>query len=89
MLNSFWDKDKSKNLIKQIVKLKDIKFYESLGSIYDKTQRLRKLSGMLADELNLNKEKVEIAASISKSDLCSDLVHEYPDLQGYDGKIFC
>ena len=47
----FWDKDKSKNLIKQIIKLKDIKFYESLGSIYDKTQRLRKLSGMLADEL--------------------------------------
>ena len=62
----FWDKDKSKNLIKQIAKLKDIKFYEGLGSIYDKTQRLRKLSGMLADELNLNKEKAEIAASISK-----------------------
>ena len=84
----FWDKDKSKNLIKQIAKLKDIKFYEGLGSIYDKTQRLRKLSGMLADELNLNKEKAEIAASISKSDLCSDLVNEYPDLQGLMGKYF-
>ena len=53
----FWDKDKSKNLIKQIAKLKDVKFYEGLGSVYDKTQRLRKLSGMLADEFNLNKEK--------------------------------
>ncbi len=84
----FWDKDKSKNLIKQIVKLKDIKFYEGLGTLYDKTQRLRKLSGMLADELSLNKEKVEIAASISKSDLCSDLVKEYPDLQGLMGKYF-
>mgnify|MGYP001188563424 FL=1 len=84
----FWDKDKSKNLIKQIAKLKDIKFYEGLGSIYDKTQRLRKLSGMLADEFNLNKEKAEIAASISKSDLCSDLVNEYPDLQGLLGKYF-
>ena len=84
----FWDKDKSKNLIKQIAKLKDVQFYESLGSIYDKTQRLRKLSGMLADELNLNKEKAEIAASISKSDLCSDLVNEYPDLQGLMGKYF-
>ena len=84
----FWDKDKSKNLIKQIVKLKDIKFYEGLGSVYDKTQRLRKLSGMLADEFNLNKEKAEIAASISKSDLCSDLVNEYPDLQGLLGKYF-
>ena len=84
----FWDKDKSKNLIKQIAKLKDIKFYEGLGSVYDKTQRLRKLSGMLADEFNLNKEKAEIAASISKSDLCSDLVNEYPDLQGLLGKYF-
>ncbi len=84
----FWDKDKSKNLIKQIAKLKEIKFYEKLGTIYDKTQRLRKLSGVLADELNLNKEKVEIAASISKSDLSSDLVGEYPDLQGLMGKYF-
>ncbi len=84
----FWDKDKSKNLIKQIAKLKDVKFYEGLGSVYDKTQRLRKLSGMLADEFNLNKEKAEIAASISKSDLCSDLVNEYPDLQGILGKYF-
>ncbi len=84
----FWDKDKSKNLIKQIVKLKDVKFYEGLGSIYNKTQRLRKVSGMLADEFNLNREKVEIAASISKSDLCSDLVNEYPDLQGLMGKYF-
>ena len=84
----FWDKDKSKNLIKQIAKLKNIIFYENLGTIYDKTQRLRKLSGLLADNLNLNKEKVEIAASISKSDLCSDLVKEYPDLQGLMGKYF-
>ena len=82
------EKDKSKNLIKQIAKLKDIKFYENLGSIYDKTQRIRKISGMLADNLNLNKEKAEIAASISKSDLCSDLVGEYPDLQGLMGKYF-
>ncbi len=84
----FWDKDKSKNLIKQIAKLKDVKFYEGLGSIYDKTQRLRKLSGTLSDEFNLNKEKAEIAASISKSDLSSDLVNEYPDLQGLMGKYF-
>ncbi len=84
----FWEKDKSKNLIKQISKLKNIKFYEKLGTIYDKTQRLRKLASLLSDEVNLNKEKVEIAASISKSDLCSDLVGEYPELQGKMGEYF-
>ena len=84
----FWDKDKSRNLIKQLANLKKITFYEKLGSIYDKTQRLRKLSSWLSDEININKEKVEIAASISKSDLCSDLVNEYPELQGKMGKYF-
>ncbi len=84
----FWDKDRSKNLIKQIAYLKSITFYEKLGTVYDKTQRLRKLAGLLSDDLNINKEKVQVAASISKSDLCSDLVAEYPELQGVMGKYF-
>ena len=84
----FWEKDKSKNLIKQIAKLKAVTFYDKLGTIYDKTQRLRKLSSLISDEFNINKEKAEIAASISKSDLCSDLVGEYPELQGIMGKHF-
>ena len=84
----FWDKDRSKNLIKQIANLKFVTFYEKLGTIYDKTQRLRQLAGLLSDDLNINKEKAQVAASISKSDLCSDLVGEYPELQGV-GKVFC
>jgi glycyl-tRNA synthetase beta chain len=84
----FWDKDKSRNMIKQIAKLKDIVFYEKLGTVYDKTQRLRKLSSQISDDLNINKEKIQIAASISKSDLTSDLVNEYPELQGVMGKYF-
>jgi len=84
----FWDKDRSKNLIKQIANLKSVMFYEKLGTVYDKTQRLRKLAGFLSDDLNISKEKVQVAASISKSDLCSDLVGEYPELQGVMGKYF-
>ena len=84
----FWDKDRSKNLIKQIANLKSVTFYEKLGTIFDKTQRLRQLAGLLSDDLNINKEKVQVAASISKSDLCSDLVGEYPELQGVMGKYF-
>ena len=84
----FWEKDRSKNLIKQIGNLKKITFYEKIGTVYDKTQRVRNLAGLLSDELNINKEKVQVAASISKSDLCSDLVGEYPELQGIMGKYF-
>ena len=84
----FWEKDRSKNLIKQIANLKTITFYEKIGTIYDKTQRIRNLAALLSDELNINKEKIQVAASISKSDLCSDLVGEYPELQGVMGKYF-
>ena len=84
----FWEKDRSKNMIKQIANLKTITFYEKIGTIYDKTQRIKNLAGFLSDELNINKEKAQVAASISKSDLCSDLVGEYPELQGVLGKYF-
>ena len=84
----FWEKDKSLNLIKQINKLKEITFYENLGSLYDKTQRLRKMAYFISDQLDLKKEKVEIAASISKTDLVSGLVGEFPELQGIMGKYF-
>ena len=49
----FWDKDGSKNLIKQIGNLKSVIFYEKLGTIYDKTQRLRQLAGLLSDDFNI------------------------------------
>ena len=86
--NFFWNRDKSYNLIKQINKLKKIVFYENLGTVYDKTQRLRKMAYFISDQLNINKEKLEIASSVSKSDLASDLVSEFPELQGEMGKHF-
>ena len=84
----FWEKNKAQNLVKQISKLKSLSFFNKLGSMYNKTQRLRKLSSLISEQLNLNKEKAEIAASICKSDLVSDLVGEYPELQGILGKYF-
>ena len=67
MPNFFGIKTNLKILIKQITNLKSIAFYEKFGTIYDKTQRLRQLAALLSDDLNINKEKVQIAASISKS----------------------
>ena len=84
----FWDKNKAQNLVKQVGKLKNLSFFNQLGTFYDRTQRLRKLSTLISDQLNLSKEKIEIAASICKADLVSDLVGEYPELQGIMGKYF-
>jgi len=84
----FWDKNKRQNLVKQVGKLKNLSFFKQLGTFFDRTQRLRKLASLVSDQLNLSKEKVEIAASICKADLVSDLVNEYPELQGVMGKYF-
>ena len=84
----FWEKNKKQNLVKQISLLKDISFFNKLGNFFDKTQRLRKLASMISDQLNLSKEKVEISSSICKADLVSDLVGEYPELQGVMGRYF-
>ena len=84
----FWDKNKTQSLVKQVSKLKNLTFFGELGTLYDKTQRLRKLASLISDHLNINKEKVEIAASICKADLVSDLVAEFPELQGTMGKYF-
>jgi glycyl-tRNA synthetase beta chain len=84
----FWDKDKSKNLIKRVSKLKSMNYFKGLGTYFDKVQRMRKLGGMLSDELLISKEKVELSASICKVDLVSELVGEFPELQGIMGGYF-
>ena len=84
----FWDKDKTKNLVKGISGLKKINYFEGLGTYFDKIQRLRKLGALISDELLISKEKVEVASSICKVDLMSDLVGEFPELQGLMGGHF-
>ena len=84
----FWNKNKSQNLVKQISKLKNINYFKGLGNYYDKVQRIRKLSSLISDELLISKEKIEIASSICKVDLLSDLVGEFPELQGVLGGYF-
>ena len=84
----FWDKDKTQNLIKKVSKLKSMNFFKGLGTYFDKVQRMRKLGGMISDELLISKEKVELSASICKTDLTSELVAEFPELQGIMGGYF-
>jgi glycyl-tRNA synthetase beta chain len=84
----FWDKNKTQNLVKGISNLKKLSYFEGLGSYFEKIQRLRKLGALISDELLISKEKVEIASSICKVDLTSDLVNEFPELQGVMGGHF-
>ena len=84
----FWEKNKSQNLVKQVSKLKSMNYFKGLGSYFDKIQRMRKLGGMISDELLISKDQVELSASICKVDLVSDIVGEFPELQGIMGGHF-
>ncbi len=84
----FWNKDKTQNLVKKVTELKLMNFFKGLGTYFDKVQRMRKLGGIISDELLISKEKVELSASICKTDLTSDLVGEFPELQGIMGGYF-
>ena len=84
----FWEKNKSQNLVKQVSKLKTMNYFKGLGSYFDKIQRMRKLGGMISDELLISKDQVELSTSICKVDLISDLVGEFPELQGVMGGYF-
>ena len=84
----FWKKDKSQNMVKRVTNLKSMNYFKGLGTYFDKAQRMRKLGGMISDELLISKEKVELSASICKVDLLSEIVGEFPELQGVMGSYF-
>ncbi|MDA9616270.1 glycine--tRNA ligase subunit beta [Candidatus Pelagibacter sp.] len=84
----FWEKNKSQNLVKQVSRLKTMNYFKGLGSYFDKIQRMRKLGGLISDELLISKDQVELSATICKVDLISDLVGEFPELQGILGGYF-
>ena len=81
----FWNKDISQNLVKKVSQLKSMNFFRGLGTYFDKVQRMRKLGSLISDELLISKEKVELSASICKTDLISESVNEFPELQGVMG----
>tara|TARA_B100000900_G_scaffold325373_1_gene285197 strand:- start:3347 stop:5419 length:2073 start_codon:yes stop_codon:yes gene_type:complete len=81
----FWNRDKSQNLVKKVSELKSMNFFKGLGTYFDKVQRMRKLGASISDELLISKEKVELSATICKTDLISEIVSEFPELQGIMG----
>ncbi len=66
-------------------KLKSVRFHEKLGSQYNRVERIVKISVMLARQFELEKDEVCKAATLIKADLVSNIVAEFPSLQGIMG----
>ncbi|WP_416334639.1 glycine--tRNA ligase subunit beta [Anaerococcus sp. DFU013_CI05] len=87
----FYEIDSAKDLEEYVEDLKSLTFFEGLGSMYQKTQRLVDLSERYQQELKLGediKEDLKRAAYLSKADLVTKMVIEFTELQGTMGKIY-
>lgn len=84
----FWQQDRKHPLASLRAGLDGVTFQAKLGSIGDKTSRVRALAGEIAAILHLHRTTVEQAADLSKCDLLTAMVGEFPELQGIMGSHY-
>ena len=84
----FWNQDRKHKLESHIERLKTIVFQKQLGTLYDKSERVSILAGYIAETMGVNKEWAQRAAWLSKCDLMSEMVYEFPSLQGIMGRYY-
>ncbi len=84
----FWNQDRKVKLASQLERLKGVVFQKQLGSLFDKTERIKKLAGWVAEQLGENTTQAQRAAELSKCDLLTDMVAELPSLQGVMGRYY-
>ena len=81
----FFKEDTKKPLVDYVEALKGVTFQKGMGTMFDKTQRLIKLSNAIAGDLNVPTKDVERTALLCKADLTTNLVFEFTELQGFIG----
>ena len=86
----FYHEDTKKPLESFVDKLQTVVFQAKLGTVYDKTLRIEKLSQVILNELNMteSKENTLRAAKLCKADLVTNMVFEFTELQGIMGRDY-
>ena len=87
----FFNEDRKTNLADKVDRLKNVVFQEQLGTIYEKCARMQKLVVFLAERLGVGTEVKAAAyraAFLSKADLVTNMVIEFPELQGIMGYYY-
>ncbi|MGB6607058.1 MAG: glycine--tRNA ligase subunit beta [Atribacterota bacterium] len=87
----FYHEDQKIPLEKRVDKLKNVIFQENLGSLFDKTKRLELLCDYISDSLQVEqkvKKDLLRSAHLCKADLVTEMVKEFPELQGIMGKEY-
>ncbi len=84
----FWNQDRKQTLADRIGSLKTIVFQEKLGTVYEKSERVAKLAERIATQLNANVAHATRAALLAKTDLMTNMVGEFGNLQGLMGRYY-
>ena len=84
----FWEQDKAKRLEDRLVDLDKVLFMKSLGSMADKAKRIERLSNIIADMIGVDANVCARAGLLAKTDLLSEMVGEFADLQGVMGGYY-
>jgi glycyl-tRNA synthetase beta chain len=84
----FWQVDQQKKLSARVDDLAKVTFQAKLGSYKDKTERVRMLANEIAKALGADQNTVDLAALLAKTDLTTDMVKEFTELQGVVGGLY-
>ena len=84
----FWSRDKQRKLENRSKDLQGILFEKQLGSLLEKTQRIATLASILCAAIKVDDNNAVRAAKLCKSDLLTDMVNEFPKLQGIMGRYY-
>ena len=84
----FFNQDRKLKLESRVAKLGNVVYHNKLGSQLQRVERIITLSGIIARALDAGKADAELAARLSKADLLTDMVGEFPELQGVMGRYY-
>lgn len=84
----FWDQDRKQPLAEYFQRLENVTFQQDLGSLADKTRRTQQLAARIAEKLGIDNVNVMRAVELSLCDLMTEMVGEFPELQGVMGRYY-
>jgi glycyl-tRNA synthetase beta chain len=84
----FFETDKKTKLVDRVPQLASIVYHNKLGSQLDRVERVRKLAAIIAELIGTDAKLADRAAFLAKADLVTNMVGEFPELQGIMGRYY-